>query len=330
MFIDKDDDIENLFLDGYILPYTLENENFEIRRKICPQLFEVNHNVVNLEKYFYLNLYQAEDLQKQFPGVNFNTIEDIDFFANSVTFYPVTDFSSLSGDDILGNEYSDPTIGLIYIRIHPGDPMGSFQVYSIEELLATFIEYSEFINPHSKTQARFSNLEIKRLDKLLTDVIESINTGILKRSKLIETTGIFCAENPSITREFLTKILHIGFKMRGWSGEGNYPLKSMETDGTVEYDNLQDEIIEFFNSFHDVLDLIGLPIFLYKNSTFEMSIDSKYGYTIADRINIVLSNSSENACIRLSSNWFLATVWYYMNRYFNEETFPKDNLQCIF
>lgn len=342
MLLDKDDDIEKLFLEGYILPYTLENDKLKIRRKICPQLFEVGHNVVNIEKYFYLNLYQIEDLQKNFPEVYFDTTEDIENFANIVTFYPVADCSHLSGDDILGNEYNDPTIGLIYVRVHPGDPMGFFETYSAEELLSTFIEYADFVDPHSRTQEKFGKREIKRLDKLLTDIhqnneqaaclldiIESVQIGIFRRSKLIEDTKFYCIENPLITQEFFTQLLHLGFKMRGWSGEGNYPLRSMDTGGTVDYDKLQDEIIAFSQT--PTFNILSeLPIFLYKAESFEMSIDPKYGYTIKDRINIVLNNSSQNACIRLSSNWFLSTVWYYMNRYFNEEPFPKDNLQSIF
>jgi hypothetical protein len=328
-------DDNNLFVrDGM-----LTNDELDITRKICPNLFKIGHNVVNDKDLFHWNIFELDNLEKEFPGVAFDTAENIEIFSNNNTFYPVSDVTSLTGDDILGNEYSDPDTGIVFIRIKPKKLSGPFQVYSVIELMAIFMEHFEFVDPHSRDSERFSELEIKRLNKLLNDIIFNeqasclidiiggINTGIFKRSKLIEEIGEFYVDNYDIAKGYFTELLHIGFKMRGWKGEGEYPLKSKDTGGEVEYDKLQDEIIKFNN---DELSLRDLPIFMYQGGEFKMSIKSKYGYSIHDRITIILENSDDNACIRLSSNWLLATAWYYMDRYFNERPFPKDDLDAIF
>lgn len=349
--------IEKLFFDGIIIPgisdekliisycqneNTLINNKLEILRSICPRLFKVNHNIINDSKYLHLNLSQLENLQKEFPDVNFNTPENITIFANSTTFYPVKNSSNIPGYDILGNEYSHLSLSLVYIRIKPGilnlDSETFFQAYSAEELISTFMQYEEFVDPHSKTHERFSDLEIKRLNKLLSeihqdngqaacliDVMETVKVGMFRRSKLIENIENYCKECPQ-SREFFMKLFHIGLKMRGWSGKGPYPLKSNDTTGIVPYDELQDEMFEFQKSFDN---LANLPIFVYQNETFQMSTSTQNGYTIRERMDIVLMNNDTQACIRMSSNWFVATAWYYMNRYFNEILFPKEDLQWI-
>jgi hypothetical protein len=349
-----DNIFQRLYFSGLVLPNTydkclalchytnentLDDEELNTRRKFCPHLFQNCTNVINTEKDYYLNQFFKEELQREFPDVDFDTFEDIQKFANNTTFYPVTSCEYFTKDDILGNEYSEFDIESIYLRICPGKSMLEFQVYSIDELQATFLEYYDFIDPHSRTNEHFNDLEIKRLYKLLNDihkdnekaacfidVIETIYSGMLKRSKLIEEMTIFCAENHSIAREFFTDLLNIGLKMRGWTGEGEYPLKSMDTVKIVDYDSVQDEIIIFYNNLNDLAEL---PIFIYRDYNFIMSIDSKRGYTIKDRLRIIFDNATQNACIRLSSNWLLATSWYYMDRYFNEQIFEKKDLDNI-
>ena len=67
------------------------------KRNICPQLFQVNHNIINDPNYLHLhlNLAHLESLQKEFPGINFEIIEYIEIFASSTTFYPISDRSNL-------------------------------------------------------------------------------------------------------------------------------------------------------------------------------------------------------------------------------------------
>jgi len=62
---------------------------------------------------------------------------------------------------------------------------------------------------------------------------------------------------------------------------------------------------------------------------FEMSSNKSQGYTIGERLSIVLRNENNFACIRMSSNWFAASAWYYLNLYFDVQPFDIKELDWI-
>ena len=343
MPIDDYDIVERLFLMDIILPpgprhlifWHIQTDHtfggLETRRKLCPQLFEVGSNVINDPHYLHLNISCSQKLRKHFPGIKVKTIEQINTFATSPTLYLVNDRSQLTGDDVLGNTYSE-LVDIILLRIFPGNPTGPYQIYSIQELIMTFLMYHEFIDPHDAPN-QFSISEIRRLDYLLSnveqtnvqaacliDVIDSVYSGALRRSHLIESMKQYVEDHPEFAKDFFYQLLYIGFKMRGWSGEGEYPLRSIDTSGTIDFDDLQDDILEFRVGIGEDHRLGDLPIFLYRNK-FEMSSSENHGYSITERVDIVLKNEDNNACIRLTSNWFLATSWYYLDMYFGEQPF---------
>jgi len=132
--------------------------------------------------------------------------------------------------------------------------------------------------------------------------------------------------------EFLTLLLHSAMYMRGWSGKGPYPLKTSDCavsnkDSPIirlrVTQSIQrlDASILFLNnnllSDEKIGDMVkDLPLFLYNNTSKELNKSTRIeeGLTIYERINIVKGGESGSihACIRMSSNRFAASAYFYM------------------
>jgi len=127
----------------------------------------------------------------------------------------------------------------------------------------------------------------------------------------------------------LLGILYSGMYMRGWKGEHeSFPLSSESTifgpDEQVNVDHrVTQSLIELDELFDSINDLDGLgdymkklPLIVYDmyNHIFYESTDESEGISIDDRIYIIRGgeDSTVQSCIRLSSNRFLATAYYYM------------------
>lgn len=351
--IETNDIVERLFHEGLILPsntkrslalwnykidQTFSDKKLNTRWKICPELFTVGHNVINDPKYLKLNLYLVSELQNRFPGVSFENEQDIDVFVNSPTFYRVKDTTMLIGHDVFFSNYSDENC--IFIRICPGYPLGDYVSYSYQELISTFLHYNEFVDPRSPTFKRFSTLEINRLCYLLSeiqptdclnDIIESINRRLIQHNECLMEMKRYIWKNMEIGEEFFTKLLYIGMKMRGWSGMGPYPLRNKDTYNIIDLDEILSELFTFHQECNNrYFTLSQNFLFLHLNDTFQTSLFNEDGFTIADRINIILQNKNENACIRVSSNWLLSTTWYYMNTGLGQIPFHIEDLDLIY
>jgi hypothetical protein len=104
--------------------------------------------------------------------------------------------------------------------------------------------------------------------------------------------------------------------MRGWEGEGPYPIHTclVRSQGTIDIlvsEKLSD--IDRFTEEHEHIAslILDLPLLLYREE-FIASVDESEGFTIRDRLDIVKmgeNDSSYNSCIRLSSNWLAASVY---------------------
>ena len=72
--------------------------------------------------------------------------------------------------------------------------------------------------------------------------------------------------------------------------------------------------VEELNDMGDLFKQLPLMFYNYRNGDLVASTDEGEGLTIFDRINIVKGgeNMSINSCIRMSSNRFVASAYYYM------------------
>ena len=110
--------------------------------------------------------------------------------------------------------------------------------------------------------------------------------------------------------------------MRGWLGEGPYPVESAPVDNQAEVDVYVSNQIYIFEDRCQKLGTIGdhilkLPLLRYRRGHGQYVRATSFydGFTIQDRINIVkhgdiLDNPA--SCIRLSSNWLLSSAYRYL------------------
>jgi len=124
------------------------------------------------------------------------------------------------------------------------------------------------------------------------------------------------------------KLMNMAMYMRSWTGEGPYPLQITPAlpENVVE-ENVQKSINQFIdacNKLEHIVDsrdvtlkerLLNLPLIYYRNSTFQLSSSQSEGLTIVQRLDIVRQGSQAAptvSCIRLTSNWFVATAYHYL------------------
>jgi hypothetical protein len=219
--------------------------------------------------------------------------------------------------------------------------------YTYGELLDTFTNYKNFIDPMTKEV--FSKEVIEKLyllsqkEKRETESEENYKDRI-ELGEEIERIKIYLDNKNEYVEEFvdiyeslieydkerveklLTGILHLGMYMRGWDGESDYPLKSEETNHNTEKqivvdDRVTQALIEFEKKTKELGDIgnyiINLPLMEYskESKSFIPSYDENEGLTVKERIKIVRGGEegiNMNSCIRTSSNKFCATGYYYM------------------
>lgn len=315
---------------SYMIKSKFNSEDLERRRQLCPDLFLIGTNLV--WEHFDLNLSQRIFLLEEFPGETFSTPQECQEFLERPNFYLANLLDGIEGDDLLGNPYNEMVNSILFIQITPGDPLGEYTPYSLEEIIMSFLYHTDFVNPKRHPQ-KFSQKEIKRIKKLVSDlqhiseeakyfldIIDTVDAKLNGRIK--EITDI---QPDQAVKEFMTNLLETGMLMRGWSSGGKYPLESEQCKGMIDESRVLENLVQLRESESICL---GLPLFRYR-AGFEMSTQACQGYTIGERVNLILRNETVYSCIRMSSNWLVATANYYLNHYFKENSFDIAQLEWI-
>lgn len=236
-------------------------------------------------------------------------------------------------DDVDRNEL------LTYGNIHK--PNASLTVISYQELQDTFSLYKEFRNPVSEGYQIFSDRSIRKLKILaqkpcadarvhemrltLFRTIVHIETFIKKRHmdvlNLKEEISVDVINRNRMV-VLLKTLLELGKAARSYDqakdsfpyGLGSASDSQTETNVSnllVSIDTMCQEESFISEKFKQ------LPMMRYNpmTSSFHSSQDEYDGFTIKDRLNILAKGESVNemsSCIRLTSNWFCHTAYYYM------------------
>ena len=228
------------------------------------------------------------------------------------------------------------------------NPSAKMRAYTYAELTDTFSNYKRFSDPI--TNEIFSDNNIEKLyrltqkDKRKTESDEMYAARLelgeeIERIKIYQNSKngyveVFLEKYEALPEEgkekvenALNNLLKCAMFMRNWDGISDYPLKSEQTnfeaDKQIVVDaNVTSSLITFEESTsllkeYDLHNfLLNLPLMQYQKeaNTFVTSNDESEGLTIRDRIKIVRGGEFEtmNSCIRLTSNKFCATAYYYM------------------
>lgn len=216
---------------------------------------------------------------------------------------------------------------------NPCNPKETFSDVSIEKLKNFCFQ---FLNGKKKYLTNIC-INYKKFNDAL-DEIKKFNETILEQCKIFRNVYLF--ENEKIKKiidNLLINLLEIGYYMRGWKINNlDLPLNKYKTiydldkQVTVEL-NTTNSIIEFEKTLDllkssTIYDLfINLPILCVNISDntyiFKTSSNPEMGISIIDRINIAKNGTSEYSCIRMTSNWLVASAYYYIKLTDKKEPF---------
>lgn len=224
------------------------------------------------------------------------------------------------------NELSQSNIVLYGSRTNKSRMIG----FSWSELTSSFDHFKEFRNPVSDPPDVFPDHVVRKLVILARkpcaeEIVSRTRKGLISaveriflekrmlNDKIKDIQSKMATAPPLKTRagEILDKLYDISTVMRGNTAE------SQNIAAIDIYNFLSDTSIS--NS-----DILDLPLVIYYpiSGTFSTSESAYEGYTIRGRLHIVQEGETTRAissCMRLSSNWFLSTVYYYQNAF----NFPK-------
>lgn len=234
---------------------------------------------------------------------------------------------------------------------------GGLIAFRYSELAESFRINKNFLNPIAN-QTSFEDLAIRKL-KILAHEFHPDQSPDAREEKLnlynaIIETEIFTEENNLHLREFyqlytssedsekqairdiFRLILEIGMYMRGWSGEGIYPIIQAPYQDQDLVDERVSNALRRFEEACLQFPLLGdqikhLPLFYYRDG-FIPSTDHNQGITLDDRLELIRSGNTTtniNSCIRMSSNWICYSAYRYMQIVGMDPPFPLEALQNI-
>ncbi len=227
---------------------------------------------------------------------------------------------------------------------------GSMRAYTYGELSDTFKHLKRFQKPDRKEQDESSLFPTHAINKLykLCDKDQRITESDdifrerIELAEQIERTRLYIETNQEQVRQFINiyettydkskidlffmLLLKSAMYMRGWIGEGPYPLNSADTvvadeerpsvdvRVTQSIQDIEASLLEL----QEVGDLIKqLPLMFYENGELLPSTSDDEGKTLLERINIVKGGENGtgnvNSCIRMTSNRFAASAYFYMS-----------------
>lgn len=216
-------------------------------------------------------------------------------------------------------------------------------VLSWAELIMTFDNYREFRNPLSITNHKlFEPHTIRKLSilarkpcidqniadrrKRLVMTIDKINLETQSKMKhlnnILEVINSDGEMKIQMTNSF-EYLYRMSLTMRSLNETDQFPESG--EGGTIDYETTQHNVGVSAINLQEYLDscspwvrdtFLSLPLIIYyprenKFSTSESNFD---GHTIGGRLKIVHSGENTSAissCLRLSSNWFISTIYYY-------------------
>lgn len=183
--------------------------------------------------------------------------------------------------------------------------------------------------------------DIKQIKRRLITTANNIRvSGSNMSQSEIRLVGFYRkVENKSSIDMILECFLDLTMRMRGWDGKSSYPVGyNIKTDATLVNINVSTSFARYNKCCKDNKEASAifekLPLYRY-NKQHKMYIRSNQmedGLTIEDRLKIVLqgeTTSNINSCIRVTSNWFVATYCHIMKMLGKIVSFNLEELRTI-
>lgn len=319
------------------------------RCRIHPELLENPHLNVNFNPNFPPDMYSSNDLIKLCREEG---IETDDPYNNLQMAYLTETFIHgkqgiiINSETTFMEEIEDLEFDEVVI-FGTRSENSLVRAFTYGELCDTFANYKRFTNPSNNEL--FSKENINKLLLLTQKERRPTESEVIYQERVdlageIERIRIYENSNNRYVEDFLSRynnsknvekekvehiltcLLHCAMYMRNWDGVGNFPLTSAETNYDIEKqividDRVTQSLITFEKACHELgnfgMYILKLPLmqYNYESNTFVTVNDDQEGLTIRDRIRIVRGGENQtgiSSCIRLSSNRFCATAYFYM------------------
>lgn len=247
-------------------------------------------------------------IHPRFPGYTLLDIEDWNNFHKHMSFYPAVT-GPQNQDDLLGNTYSE--CDHVYALMLPRNP-NTVQFYSSEELVATFLNYSNFTNPKDVNRI-FGRPQIDRLELLTQEVNDPLlhNTILAIKELQVQLEDIETGlEKEPYYQECLKLIFECAMYMRGWSGRGKYPLQKPRKRIN------ENVLLESLWKLRSMLEDEWKPmrdLKMVRPVEGIWRVDEK-APTLYERLELVLRTDRPESCIRATSNIFAYSSWYFSKK----------------
>jgi len=176
----------------------------------------------------------------------------------------------------------------------------------------------------------------KQFLDLLSTIRDTKTFGTVMNSKMKEFISYVknCDQGTKDNiKELFDSMFELGMMMRGWCKEGDFPLSETDCENfTINYDEIETrvnetmkKVIDRINSMSDTTKMIikSLPLIKLseKDKSFYRNTNIDEGLTFYDRLILISTDSSSiYSCLRLSSNYIVATSQYY-NVLINGQTY---------
>lgn len=295
---------------------------FYLNERYAPEVFDIPtvEDIIDQIMKGTTSIWQT--LRHNFPGIKFRNYSD---FMKQPTFFRARG-APVDEDDIYGEPYSEKEH--IYVMVAPNKREEKLQFYSSEELVGSFLNYRDFVNPKN-IDSVFDKVQMLRLshiaDELLHETIEQLLVHQSDNMRWARRAYERCSDN---LKNCLQLMLTVGMYMRGWKGDGPYPMTAMQTFCDVDRVQVSTQLLTLLNNLNDLWPTLKeLPLMEYYRGNWRACTD-EYN-KLNKRVQIVIEGSHAESCIRMTSNCFTSTAWFYMNALYQTQPFDIDALRSI-
>lgn len=274
----------------------------------------VNHSEISDPRQF---LYEITLTKNVYPGI----IPDAKY---TETFVYKTPFDELNTKHII-------SYGILHTR-----DVVALTPEEITKFLRTHKEFKDFVNEGEILSERNLKKLIlicksfpheQKFNQLLCTIRDTKTLGNVMNSKMKEFISYVknCEENTKTQiNSMFDSMFELGMMMRGWEDGKDFPLSSEQCSSYAEnYDEIETRVM---NSIKDLIESIGtmsdatkmiiksLPLIKLseKDKSYYRNTNSDEGITFYERLMLISTNpDSIYSCLRLSSNYIVATSQYY-------------------
>lgn len=236
---------------------------------------------------------------------------------------------------------------------------GNMLLYRIKELTEVFNNYNLFTlgGDYNITMSAVNDLKhihksiidnrnltsnVKNEWIKLSNSIKSIEKTFTDTDIIFDNFSEYCNKDRyPIIKDILWIMFELSMYMRGWDGINKWPINNKDipkfTDAQYNTQKAKADRLTFncMKKFKSKCNnptgeyIMKLPLIRYYNGKWQMSQEFHFGNNIEERIKIIDDDLIVSGCIGLSSNWLMATSYFYLDAINSKPNFNIKNMSTV-